>query len=182
MSSKALFRAFAVLMVLAPTAVQAQVTTLAEAARATATTGTATSVSGIVTLPGGMSGDGLIVRLRDAVTGEVVGTTVTNVSGEFSFGELEVGDFIIEIIDQNGVILSVSSVLAMSPGQAVAALVRIPPPAPLLNNVLANAMGGAGAGPVASTAATVLGTASTSGVTGITGFAGGSNPPISPER
>ena len=115
MSSKALFRAFAVLMVLAPTAVQAQVTTLAEAARATATTGTATSVSGIVTLPGGMSGDGLIVRLRDAVTGEVVGTTVTNVSGEFSFGELEVGDFIIEIIDQNGVILSVSSVLAMSP-------------------------------------------------------------------
>ena len=173
MLSKALIRGFAGLMlVLAPTVLQAQVSTLAEAARAAASIGVATSVSGIVTLPGGSLAGGLLVRLRDAVTGEVVGTTITSPMGEFSFGELDTGDFIIEIIDQNGAILTVSSVLAISPGEAVAALVRIPPPARRLNNVLASALGGAG------TAASVLGTAGTQGVAVVMP----PGPPISPEQ
>ena len=164
----------AVVAVLGAVSAEAQVT-LAEAARdAAGRTGTGT-LSGVVTLPPGISADVLVIRLRDAVTGEIVGTTIAGPGGQFTFEGLEVAEYFIEVIDPSGVILSVSSSLTIGVGEVVDAVMRIPSTTGI-TNILTNAL----ASPEAFTeaASSVLSSAVGSGVTGL----GPAGPPVSPEQ
>ncbi len=154
---------------------EAQVVTLAEAARdAAGRTGSGT-LSGVVTLPPGIAEDVLIIRLRDAVTGEIRGTTIAGPGGQFTFEGLEVAEYFIEVVGPTGLILSVSSSLTIGVGEVVDAVMRIPSTTGI-TNILTNAL----ASPEAFTeaASSVLTSAVGSGVAGL----GPLGPPVSPER
>ena len=119
----------AAVVVLGAVSAQAQVVTLAEAARdAAGRTGSGT-LSGVVTLPPGISVDVVVVRLRDAVTGKIRLTTIAGPDGQFAFeglDGLEVAEYFIEVLDSSGVILSVSSSLTVGVGEVVDAVMRVP--------------------------------------------------------
>src|SRR5215203_3523192 len=55
------------------------------------------------------------VHVRNANTGELAGSTTSNQAGQFSFGGLEPGNYVIEIVDATG------KVVGLSPSLAVAA-------------------------------------------------------------
>jgi hypothetical protein len=68
-----------------------------------------------------------VVRLRDARRGQIVGTQVTDQSGQFAFGSLEPGGYVAEIIAQDGVsVLAASEVLYVAAGERVTAVVKLP--------------------------------------------------------
>ncbi|HJO38768.1 MAG: hypothetical protein QGG24_09515 [Vicinamibacterales bacterium] len=139
--------------------------------------------------------DVLVVRLRDASTGQNRATTLTGPSGEFAFPGLDVRDwmpeecfeseevegelilrdtdcdaYFVEVIDQNGVILSVSDSLRLAVGEIVNAVLRIPSAGTLLAAVGSDAFTELGS--------TVLSAATGLGVTGV----GPTGPATSPEQ
>lgn len=61
------------------------------------------------------------VRLRNVDTGEIVGTTTANTAGEFSFAGLSAGNFIVETVSANGVILGTSTKITLTSGAMIAA-------------------------------------------------------------
>jgi hypothetical protein len=68
------------------------------------------------------------VRLRDARIGQIVETQVTDSAGLFTFGSLDPGSYIVEIVggqDQASV-LAASQVLNVGAGEAVSAVVKLP--------------------------------------------------------
>ncbi len=167
----------AAVVVLGAVSAEAQVT-LAEAARdAAGRTGSGT-LSGVVSLPPGVSVDVVVVRLRDAVTGEILGTTIAGPDGQFAFeglNGLEVAEYFIEVLDSSGVILSVSSSLTVGVGEVVDAVMRVPSTTRLAS-VLTNALSGRDS--FTEAASSVLTSAAGAGITGVGPF----GPPVSPER
>lgn len=172
----------------------AQVVTLAEAGRE-APDGSGTAIlNGVVVLPPGAYVDVLVVRLRDSSTGQVRATTLAGPSGEFAFPGLDVRDwmpagcfepeglqgefalpaecdaYFVEVIDQNGLILSVSDSLRLGVGEIVNAVLRIPSAGSLL--------AAAGTDAFTELGSTVLSAATGLGVTGV----GPTGPPTSPEQ
>ena len=168
----------AAVVVLGAVSAEAQVVTLAEAAReAAGRTGSGT-LSGVVTLPPGVSVDVVVIRLRDAVTGEILGTTIAGPDGQFTFDGLdglEVEEYFIEVLDSSGVILSVSSSLTVGVGEVVDAVMRVPSTTRLAS-VLTNALTSPGA--FTEAASNVLTSAAGAGVTAVGPF----RPAVSPER
>lgn len=165
----------AAVVVLGAVSAEAQVVTLAEAARdAAGRTGSGT-LSGVVTLPPGVSTDVLIVRLRDAVTGEIRGTTIAGPGGQFTFEGLEVAEYFLEVLDSSGLILSVSSSLMVGVGEVIETVMRIPS-ATRLASVLTSAL--TSPEDFAEAASSVLASAAGAGVTGVGPF----GPSVSPER
>ena len=170
-------RMFAVgLIVLAPALADAQVVTLAEAARAAAAgQGASATVTGIISLPSGTLAEGLVIRLRDAVTGEIRQTTLSGPVGEFPFqGDSIADDVILEVLDQSGTLLGVSSSFSVGPGEVVGTFMRVTSQAPILANVITNTASAAtntlaGATPnlFTETAPTIITGATGGGVTGI---------------
>src|SRR5439155_22236213 len=68
-----------------------------------------------------------IVRLRDARTGQIVQTQMTDHAGVFSFPTVDPGSYIVEIMGPDQVsVLAASQVLNVGPGEAVSALVKLP--------------------------------------------------------
>ena len=80
-----------------------------------------------------------VVRLRDARYGRIVDSVMTDKQGLFAFRNVDPGNYVVEIMNPgNNAVLASSSVLNVSTGEAVSALVkipfRIPPIAGLLGN------------------------------------------------
>jgi hypothetical protein len=68
-----------------------------------------------------------VVRLRDARGGQIVGTQVTDQSGQFAFAPVEPGSYVAEIIAQDGVaVLAASDVLYVAAGERVTTVVKLP--------------------------------------------------------
>lgn len=65
------------------------------------------------------------VRLRSVALGTVSSAATANDSGEFVFGEIEPGTYIVELVDEAGRVLAVNYVSAAS-GEKVATYVRMP--------------------------------------------------------
>ena len=168
----------AAVVVLGAVSAQAQVVTLAEAARdAAGRTGSGT-LSGVVTLPPGISVDVVVVRLRDAVTGKIRLTTIAGPDGQFAFeglDGLEVAEYFIEVLDSSGVILSVSRSLTVGVGEVVDAVMRVPSTTGF-TNILTNALASREA--FTEAASSVLTSAAGAGVTAV----GPLRPAVSPER
>jgi hypothetical protein len=66
------------------------------------------------------------VRVRDARFGKIVGTQVTDKAGLFSFGALDPGTYIVELIDRNNTVLAASELLMVSAGETVSTVVKLP--------------------------------------------------------
>ena len=131
-----------------------------------------------MTLPPGISIDVVVVRLRNAVTGEILGTTIAGPDGQFTFeglDGLEVAEYFIEVLDSSGLILGVSSSLTVGVGETIDAVMRIPSTT-RLTSALTNALTSREA--FTEAASSVLTSAAGAGVTAVGPF----RPAVSPER
>ena len=54
------------------------------------------------------------VRLRDASTGNIVGSTTTNAAGSFTFQGLPPGNYIVEVVDSAGKVVGLSPSISVS--------------------------------------------------------------------
>ena len=71
------------------------------------------SISGVATVDGKPLAN-VTVRLRNVDTGQLVGTTTSNASGQFSFSGLQVGNFVVETVAANGTILGTSATIVLT--------------------------------------------------------------------
>ncbi len=99
------------------------------------------------------------IRLRDARFGRVVGTTVSDRSGLFSFRTIDPGSYLVEVMstDQASV-LAASQIINVNSGDAVTAIVKLPFRVPQLAGVLGNTVPSATAVTTEAAAAGVLAT------------------------
>src|SRR4051812_19942813 len=110
------------------------------------------------------------VHVRNANTGELVGSTTSNQAGQFSFTALKPGNYVVEIVDAGGKVVGLSPSLSVAAGATVTVTVGA-----TAAGALAAASGGGfsllGLGPLASVA--VAGAASAAAVTAVVATHGG---------
>jgi hypothetical protein len=106
------------------------------------------------------------LRLRNILSGSTELTTVSNRTGEFSFGSVEAGSYFVEYVDGSGRVLALSNPFTVTEGETVSTFIRLGSRRPF------------GAGFFTSAAAAVLSSAAVTGITAVepTGR------PISPNR
>ena len=84
------------------------------------------------------------VRLRNARTGRIVETTITDKSGLFTFRSVDPGSYIVELLGRDRAILAASDILHVNGGEVATAIVklpfRIPPFAGVLGHSTAQAV------------------------------------------
>lgn len=95
------------------------------------------------------------VRLRDARTGRIAQTQVTDRAGLFAFRSLEPGTYVVEMLNENGKVLAASQLLNVSGGEVLSAVVKLPFGLPPLGGLF---------GQTAASAATVGAAAAAAGV------------------
>ena len=95
------------------------------------------------------------VRLRSVTTGKVAQMTVANASGEFSFVDVPVGTYIVELLSDDGKILGISGVVAVQRGESIATFVRVASRRSSLGAIFTNAAAAVSAA-AASTGITAL--------------------------
>lgn len=105
------------------------------------------------------------VRLRNLETGRVEGSTVTTEIGQFTFGGIEGGAYVVELVGDNGSVMAVGQGFRVETGETVATFVRLPARRSWFAGAFSNA------------AAAVVAAASSAGVTAI----GSPGPPVSPQ-
>jgi hypothetical protein len=98
---------------------------------------------------------GARLRLRNATTGRIAGTALANEAGQFTFGGIETGSYLVELVSESGRILTISHTFAVGPGETVATFVRLGSKAPWFSGFFGNA------------ASAVAATAASAGVTAI---------------
>jgi hypothetical protein len=104
------------------------------------------------------------VQVRNANTGDLAGSTTSNQAGQFSFGSLQPGSYVVELVDATGKVVGLSSSLTVTAGATVTVTVGA-----TVAGALSAAGGGGlsllGLGPLASVA--VAGAASAAAVTAV---------------
>jgi len=131
-----------------------------QAAAAGSLSGTASSSSGQVMA-------NTVVQLRNLATGQLAGSTTSNVAGQFSFIGLNPGNYAVEVVNAAGQIVGTSASVAVSAGAAVTGVSVTASAAVAATagaGVGAGAAAGAGAG--VSTATIVGAAAAAAGVAG----------------
>ncbi len=68
---------------------------------------------------------GVRVRLRDVVTGSTPTAGAADDAGRFSFSGVSSGSYIVEVLGENGKLLTVSHTFNVGPGETVATFVRL---------------------------------------------------------
>ena len=68
----------------------------------------------------------MMVRLRDARFGRIVGSQTTDKSGLFEFTSIEPGAYIVEVMANDQSVLAASQLLNVNSGEAVSAVVKLP--------------------------------------------------------
>ena len=66
------------------------------------------------------------VRLRDARYGRIAASQATDTAGVFSFGPIDPGLYIVELLGKDNVVVAASQLLTASPGETVTAVVKLP--------------------------------------------------------
>ena len=66
------------------------------------------------------------VRLRDARSGRISGSQLTDTSGFFSFTSVDPGTYVVELTGKDQTVLAASQLLSVSAGDAVSAVVKLP--------------------------------------------------------
>lgn len=100
-----------------------------------------------------------VVRLRDARYGRIVGSQITDRSGLFSFGPLDPGTYVVELLATDQVtVLAASQMLDVGAGEAVSAVVKLPFRIAALSGILGHSTAQAAAIVMAAAATGVLAT------------------------
>jgi hypothetical protein len=105
------------------------------------------------------------VRLRNLETGRVVAASETSDTGQFIFGGVARGSYLVELVSDNGKVLAVGPAFRIEPEQTVSTVVRLPTRRSWYAGMFSNA------------AAAVIAAASNVGLTAV----GSHGPPISPQ-
>jgi len=85
------------------------------------------------------------VRLRDARSGQILQTTLTDKQGAFIFREIDPGTYVVEIVGPGKTVLASSPLINIGTGEALSALVRVPFQASTLTGVLGGSQSAASA-------------------------------------
>lgn len=99
-------------------------------------------ISGTATDQAGKPVANATVRLRNADTGELAGTTTASAGGAFSFAGLNPGKYIVEILDAAGAIIGTSVAIGVTAGAVVTGVA--------VTTTAAGAIAGAAAGAAAA--------------------------------
>jgi hypothetical protein len=81
------------------------------------------SVSGTARNTAGRPVPNTTVRLRDVTTNRSLGTTASNAAGQFSFGGLEPGSYVVEVVNSTGQIIGTSTIIAVDAGATIAGVI-----------------------------------------------------------
>jgi hypothetical protein len=81
--------------------------------------GTAT-LSGTARSSNGQPIEDCTAQLRDVLTGQLVGTTKCDRAGAFMFTSLNPGNYVVEIVNAQGLVVGTSAVSAVAAGASVA--------------------------------------------------------------
>jgi hypothetical protein len=87
--------------------------------------GAATIQGNTLTSTNGTLGDA-VVRLRDARTGRIAGTTTSDKAGLFMFRVSEPGSYVVELLGHDEAVLAASQILNINTGDSVSAIVKLP--------------------------------------------------------
>jgi hypothetical protein len=68
---------------------------------------------------------GARVRLRNLTTGKVHASAVADSVGQFSFPQIESGTYVVELLGENGKVITVGHAFAIAEGETVATFVRL---------------------------------------------------------
>jgi len=109
-----------------------RVTTPGAAVRATLVTGSAWNVDDTPIVKA-------TVQLRNLTTARIVGQTVTDDRGRFTFTNIEGGTYAVELVGKDGKVLTVGSAFVIAPGETVATFVRLGTRVPWFTGFFANA-------------------------------------------
>jgi hypothetical protein len=82
---------------------------------------------------------GAHVQLRNLVSGRVEASAVANETGRFAFAKIEGGTYAVELIGQNGKVLTVGHAFVIAPGETVATFVRLGTKVPWFSGFFGNA-------------------------------------------
>jgi hypothetical protein len=115
---------------------------------ATAGSGGMTSVIGAAWRMDNSPIPGAQVQLRNLVSGKVEARSVADEAGQFTFARIEGGTYAVELLGENGKIVTVGHAFVIAPGETVATFVRLGTKVPWFNGFFNNV-----ASAVASTAA-----------------------------
>jgi hypothetical protein len=115
---------------------------------ATPGAGGATSVLGVAWKVDNTAIPNARVQLRNLVSGKVEANAVADDLGQFSFPRIEGGTYVVELVGENGRILTVGHAFVIAPGETVATFVRLGTKVPWFIGFFQNA-----ASAVAATAA-----------------------------
>jgi hypothetical protein len=91
---------------------------------------------------------GARVQLRDLETGRVSPTAIADDAGRFSFADVSGGTYAVELVGENGKVVTAGHPFVIAPGETVATFVRLGAKTPWFSGFFKNA-----AGAVASSAA-----------------------------
>ena len=120
----------------------------------------AASVAGMATTSTGETLVNAAVQLRDLATGTVTGTTMSSSTGAFSFGAVNPGNYVVEVLNAAGEVVGTSASVSVAPGAAVTGVTVTATAAAVAASAGA---GGLGAGTIAA----VTTAAAAAGVAGI---------------
>jgi hypothetical protein len=82
----------------------------------------AAGLSGVVTTPEGEPIRNTVVQARNLLTNEVDGSTRTNDNGEYAILDLQPGNYVLEIVDDDGAVIGTSAYVAATAGAIVSGL------------------------------------------------------------
>jgi hypothetical protein len=88
-------------------------------AAAAAAQGTAT-LSGTARSSSGQPIENSTVQVRDVMTGQLVGSTTSDAAGGFMFTGLNPANYVVEVVNAQGVVIGTSAVTALTAGATVA--------------------------------------------------------------
>lgn len=108
-------------------------------ARKSGPAGRSTSVLGSAWEADNSPVKGAHLRLRNVLTGSVEATAVANDGGQFTFENVERGTYVVELVTDNGRILTVGHPFTIAPGETVATFVRLGTKIPWFEAFFSNA-------------------------------------------
>jgi hypothetical protein len=95
----------------------------------------------------------IVMRLRDARFGRIVGAPVTDASGLFAFRAIDPGSYIVEMMANDRSIMAASQLLSIDAGEAITALVKVPFRIPAFAGILGQSTSAPTAAAIATEAA-----------------------------
>ena len=102
-------------------------------------TNAGTSVMGVAWNVDNTPLGGVTVRLRNLTTGKAEATAVADSVGQFSFAHIEGGTYVVELLGENGKVVTVGQAFVIGQGETVATFVRLGTKVPWFTGFFQNA-------------------------------------------